>query len=133
MTEDATHVEQVAREIRLAYEAGDVERFAALLSPRVSWGPPGGPAVCRSKRQVLAWYENGSRAGAHARVQEITIVGARLLVGLVVTNAPGAIARPGRATRWQVLTVRKAQIIDIVGFDHKSDATAWMSQGDTGR
>ena len=38
MTESAAEVEQVACDIRLAYEMGDVERFGALLAPNVTWG-----------------------------------------------------------------------------------------------
>lgn len=128
MAESATPMEQVARDVRLAYETGDVERFGALLAPHVSWGPPGGPSTCRSKSQVLTWYLNGANAGACAQVHEIEIVGDQLLVSLAVTGTPSAKKQRGRASRWQVLTVSGSLIVDIVGFEQKSDATTWMSR-----
>ncbi|HEY1762517.1 MAG TPA: nuclear transport factor 2 family protein [Acidimicrobiales bacterium] len=127
MAESATHMEQVARDLRLAYELGDTELFGALLAPDVTWGPPGDPPTCRSKNQVLAWYENGANAGARAQVQSIEIVGEQLLVGLVVVGTSSAKKLSRQAVRWQVLTVSGSRIVDIVGFEQKSDATAWMS------
>jgi hypothetical protein len=85
-----SEMEQVARAVRFAYEQGDVELFGALLSPNVTWGPPGGPSTCQSKSQVLAWYQKGANSGARAEVQEIEIVGDRLLVGLVVMGSSSA-------------------------------------------
>jgi hypothetical protein len=122
-------MEQVARDVRLAYEQGDVELFGALLSPNVTWGPPGDPPTCRSKSQVLAWYQNGANAEGRAEVQEIEIVGDQLLVGLTVVGA-STTKKTGSsgAPRWQVLTVKDTQIVDIVGFEQKSDATSWMSR-----
>lgn len=127
MADASTPMEQVAREVRLAYELGDVELFGALLAPNVTWGPPGDPPTCRSKSQVLTWYQNGANSGARAEVQEIEIVGDQLLMGLTVIGTSAATKRSGRASRWQVLTVKDAQIVDIVGFETKSDAAAWAS------
>jgi hypothetical protein len=127
MAENAAQMEDVARHVRLAYELGDVELFGALLAPDVTWGPPGDSPTCRSKSQVLAWYQNGANSGARAQVQEIEIVGEQMLVGLVVMGASSTKRLSGRATRWQVLTVSGLQIVGIVGFEQKSDATAWMS------
>ena len=127
MTDDADPIEHVAREVRLAYELGDADLFGALLSPNVTWGPPGGPSTCRSKNQVLAWYQNGANSGARAEVQEIEIVGDQLLIGLTIVGTSTAKKKSGRTSRWQVLTVKDTQIVDIVGFEQKSDATTWMS------
>jgi hypothetical protein len=120
-------MEEVARDVRLAYELGDVELFGALLAPNVTWGPPGDAPTCRSKNQVLTWYQNGANAGARAEVQELEIVGDQLVVGLSVIGTSAAKKQSGRTMRWQVLTVKDAQIVDIVGFETKSDATAWVS------
>jgi hypothetical protein len=127
MAESTAQMEQVARDVRVAYETGDVELFGALLAPDVTWGPPGGSSTCRNKSQVLNWYQTGANAGAHAQVQEIEIVGHQLLVGLVVTGTSLASAPSGQTPRWQVLTINGSKITDIVGFEQKSDATAWMS------
>ena len=106
MAESATPMEQVARDVRLAYETGDVERFGALLAPHVTWGPPGGPSTCRSKSQVLTWYQNGANAGARAQVRRdrdrrtISCSSASPSSG-----TPQRSSTRGRASRWQVLTV----------------------------
>jgi hypothetical protein len=55
-------------------------------------------------------------------VTEVVLGQARLLVGLDVTRPPGAEADGGVAQRWQVLTVRSGQIVDIRGFDDRSAA-----------
>jgi hypothetical protein len=128
MAKSSAPMEQLAREVRHAYELGDVDLFGALLAPDVTWGPPGAPPTCRSKRQVLTWYQNGPNAGARAEVEEIEIVGERLLVGLTVMGTSAAQEQGGRASRWQVLTVKDSHIVDIVGFETKSEAAAWMSR-----
>jgi ketosteroid isomerase-like protein len=126
MTDRADPIQQVARDIRLAYELGDVERFGALLAANVTWGPPGDPPTCRNRNQVLAWYQNGANAGARATVEEIEIVGDQLLVGLTIVGASTSKKSGEGSTRWQVLTVRDARIVNIVGFEQKDDATSWM-------
>ncbi|MGC2175034.1 MAG: nuclear transport factor 2 family protein [Acidimicrobiales bacterium] len=133
MSPDATEgsnssMNELARQIRLAYETGDLELFGALLARNVTWGPPGDPSPpCQSKSQVLAWYQKGAYAGARATVQEMTAFGNRLLVGLVVKSMPASKEMGGQAPRWQVLTIEGSQIVDIVGFTQKSEATDWLS------
>jgi SnoaL-like domain len=118
----------LALQLRRAYETGDLELFSALLAPNATWGPPGDPSPpCQSKNQVLAWYQKSSYVGAQAEVQEITTYGNRLLVGLVVKGTPPAKAMGGQGPRWQVLTIEGSQIVDIVGFTQKSEATDWLS------
>jgi hypothetical protein len=36
-------VEAIAAKVRVALEAADLEQFADLLDPRVTWGAPGDP------------------------------------------------------------------------------------------
>ncbi len=128
-TDDAaSSIHELSRRLRLAYETGDLELFGALLAPNVTWGPPGDPSPpCQSKQQVLAWYQKGAYAGASAKVQEMTSFGDRLLVGLVVTGTSTAKEMGGQGQRWQVLTIQGAQIVDIVGFAQKREATDWLS------
>ncbi|HEV7959184.1 MAG TPA: hypothetical protein VGP11_06955, partial [Acidimicrobiales bacterium] len=83
--------------------------------------------TCQSKNQVLSWYQKGAYAGARAKVQEMTEFGSQLLVGLVVRGTLQAKEKGGQGPRWQVLTIEDSKIVDIVGFEQKSDATAWLS------
>jgi SnoaL-like domain len=122
-------IELVARDVRLAFDGGDLELFETLLAPDVTWGAPDDPAPpCRNKSQVLAWYQKASASGARAHVREISIVGDQLLVGLVVSGTPAAKDHGGRATRWQVLSLENSKIVNIVGFAQKSEARAWMTR-----
>jgi hypothetical protein len=77
---------------------------------------------------VLAWYERGREAGTRAQVSETTVVGDQILVGLVVSNAGDAAGLGGQATRWQVLTVIDGRVADIVGFEQRSEAAAWIER-----
>lgn len=73
----------IAPRVRAALEAADVEQFAALLSPDITWGPPGcATPPCLSRRRVLAWYAKGRARGRRATVTEVEVHGNALLVGL---------------------------------------------------
>lgn len=93
------------------------------------WGAPddGSPA-CQNRAQVLAWYERGRTAGVRVEVSETVVAGDRILVGLRVTGrgeSPAQAAGSGGETgRWQVLTVRGGRVVDIVGYDERSQAAA---------
>lgn len=52
------------------------------------------------------------------------MLGDRILVGLTVVGLQVATEGAGEARRWQVLTVRGGRVVDIVGFDDRSEATA---------
>lgn len=119
-------MEELARQVRAAFESGDLAAFADLLHPDVQWGPPDDPTPpCRNRDQVLAWYRKGRESGTRAQVTEVVVTGDRLLVGLVVRGTGEARQRGGQATRWQVLTVREGRIAGIVGFEQRSEAEAW--------
>jgi RimJ/RimL family protein N-acetyltransferase/ketosteroid isomerase-like protein len=116
----------LARRVSAALEAGDLKVFAELLDPHVRWGPPGDPAPpCRSKSDVLAWYQRGRDAGASAAVVETLVAKDRILVGLHVTGRADGAEPAGREDRWQVLTVRDGLIAEIVGFPDRDEAAAW--------
>jgi ketosteroid isomerase-like protein len=125
MPEHPESVEQVARQVRIALETGDLSTFSKLLDPNVRWGPPGDPSPpCQSREQVLAWYQRGKESGTRARVSEVVVLGDQILLGLLVAGTQAARERGGRATRWQVLTVREGRVVDIVGFEQRSEAAA---------
>jgi ketosteroid isomerase-like protein len=122
--DNATQV--IAKRIKAALDAGDVSTFRQLLDPEVRWGPPHSrnPA-CKSRDQVIAWYERGKASGVEGRVSEVEVLGHCVLVGLTVRGTPEAKERGGSALRWQVHTVADGRVIDIVGFDDRNDATAY--------
>ena len=125
MAEETLSMEDLARQVRVALEAGDPALFRDLLDPDVSWGAPGASRpACSNRDQVLAWYERGREAGGRAQVSDVSVLGDRLLVSLIVKGTPEAGERGGAALRWQVLTVRHGRVVDIVGFDDREEAVA---------
>lgn len=119
-------MERVAEQVRSALEAADLSAFRELLDPNVRWGAPGDPSsACRNRAQVLSWYQRGRDAGVRARVSEVVALDERtILVGLQVARNPSALESGSEVERWQVLTVDGGRIVDIVGFEERSDAVA---------
>jgi ketosteroid isomerase-like protein len=118
-------LDDLAVRVRTALETADLTMFGELLDPDVSWGAPGARRPsCSNRDQVLAWYEKGREAGVRGRVTDVTVVGDHLLVSLLVGGTEAAEERGGEALRWQVLGVRDGRIVDIVGFDDRTDALA---------
>ncbi len=129
MPEPAESMDQVAMQVSVALQAANLSGFSDLLDPNVRWGPPGDKSPpCKNREQVIAWYQRGKDSGANAQVSEVTILGDRLLVELVVAGTRAARGRGGKALRWQVLTVRDGRVVEIVGFDQHSEALAWAGQ-----
>jgi ketosteroid isomerase-like protein len=115
----------IAARVRAALESADDRAFGDLLDPDVRWGAPGDPAPsCQNRGQVLDWYRRGRQAGVRARVTEMAVCGDKILVGLKVTGNRAAEQQDGEADRWQVLTVGGGRIVDIRGFEDRSEAAA---------
>ena len=128
MRSDQTRsMEHLALVVWTALEDGDLESFADMLDSSVRWGPPGDPSPpCQSRDQVLSWYQRGQARGTSASVNNVTILGGHLLVELVVRGTDNARGRGGAALRWQILTVQAGRITDIVGFDDRAEAIAYV-------
>jgi len=118
-------VQELARRLRTALESADLSSIGALLDAGVHWGAPFDPSPpCQTREEVIAWYRRAKESGARAKVSEILVLGDRIVMGLEVVATPSARQRGGRAARWQVLSVRDGLVVDIVGFDQRSEAVA---------
>ena len=96
--------------------------------PAVTWGAPGARnPSCKNRNQVLAWYQRGRDAGVRGSVYDVEVLGDRLLVSMSVRGTEGAMERGGAALRFQVLTVRSGKVVDIVGFDDKTEALSYVN------
>jgi ketosteroid isomerase-like protein len=114
----------IAASVRTALEAADLDAFADLLDPRVTWGAPGDPSPpCQNRQQVLEWYRQGRADGRRARVTDAFAHQDKVLVAMRVTPGDG---RPeaDEADRWQVLTVAHGRVTDIRGYDNERAARA---------
>ena len=112
----------VAVQVRTALEAADLDAFADLLDPQVTWGAPGDPSPpCQNRQQVLAWYRQGRAGGRRADVLDVTAHEDKVLVAITVTPGDPDPGQPA-AERWQVLTVAGGRVTDIRGYDDEADA-----------
>jgi hypothetical protein len=120
-------IEETAALVRRALATEDLEAFAGLLDLAVTWGAPGATnPTCKSRDQVLAWYQRGRDAGVRGSVYDVEVLGDRLLVSMSVRGTENAQERGGAALRFQVLTVRSGLIVDIVGFNDKTEALSYV-------
>jgi ketosteroid isomerase-like protein len=120
-------MEEMAVLVRRAMVAENMPAFAELLDPDVTWGAPGARnPSCKSRNQVLDWYQRGRQAGVRGSVYDVEIVDDRLLVSMSVSATENARERGGAALRFQLLTVRGGKIVDIVGFDDRAEALSYV-------
>ncbi len=125
MPEQLEATERIAQQVSAALAAADLAAYRELLDPDVRWGPPGDPSPpCQNRDQVLAWYRRGREAGVRARVSETVVRGDQIFIGLKVADNRAAGESGGETDRWQVLTVRGGRVVDIVGFNERSEAAA---------
>ncbi|MCU1489070.1 MAG: nuclear transport factor 2 family protein [Acidimicrobiaceae bacterium] len=117
-------LERLGETVRLALEAADLDAFAHLLAPDASWGPVDDPASgCHTRDDVLVWYRQRRARGVRAHVDEVLTGNGSILVGLTIAR-PGADEVAGPERRWQVLTVRDGLVVDIRGYEDRSEAVA---------
>jgi ketosteroid isomerase-like protein len=120
-------MDELAVLVRNALAAEDLSAFTELLDPAVTWGAPGARIPsCKNRSQVLAWYERGRDAGVRGSVYDVEVLGDRLLVSMSVRGTENARERGGAALRFQMLTVRSGKVVDIVGFDDKTEALSYV-------
>jgi hypothetical protein len=121
-------VQRIADTVRVALESADLDEFADLLDPKVTWGAPGDPSPpCQTRRQVLAWYQRGRAEGRRARVLDVSTHGDKILISMTVTagdDAEDAEDAEAETLRWQVLTVANDRVVDIRGYDDEQEASA---------
>jgi ketosteroid isomerase-like protein len=113
-------VESIAEEVRAALDSADLEQFADLLDPNVTWGAPGDPwPSCQNRAQVLSWYANGRAAGRRGQVLSVASYAHKILVTMTVMSPDDAGTK-----RWQVFTVADGRVADIRGYDDEAEALA---------
>lgn len=121
-------MDEMAMLVKNALAAEDLSAFTELLDPAVTWGAPGARnPSCKNRNQVLAWYQRGRDAGVRGSVYDVEALGDRLLVTMSVRGTENARERGGAALRFQVLTVRSGKVVDIVGFDDKTEALSYIN------
>ena len=108
-------LEELAELIESAYRTIDLDLFASLLDPEVSWG--GGSEGCSNREQVLQWYARL----AHEQI-EISDVSVQVQDGAVVADVtftrPAIDARPAPpTTAKQTFRVSGGLIVEIGGAE----------------
>ena len=109
---------ELADKVRVALESADLDAYEELLAPDVHWGPPDSPQWgCHNRNEVLSWYKTARRNGMSANVTEVVAGPDSLLVGLAVSGREPSL-------RWQVLRVKDGLIVDIAGYDDRTEAAS---------
>jgi hypothetical protein len=122
-------MDEVAGLVRNALAAEDLSAFTELLDPEVTWGAPDARnPSCQNRNQVLAWYQRGRDAGVRGSLYDVEVLGDRLLVSMSVRGTENARDRGGAALRYQVLTIRSGKVVEIVGFDDRTEALSYAGQ-----
>jgi ketosteroid isomerase-like protein len=122
-------MDEIAVLVTEALAQEDLSAFTELLDPAVTWGAPGARnPTCKNRNQVLAWYQRGRDAGVRGSVYDVEVLGDRLLVSMSVRGTDNARERGGAALRFQVLTVRGGKVVNIVGFDDRTEALSYVSE-----
>lgn len=115
-------MEDLAAAVRSALDSSDLDRVAHLLAPDVRWGASDDPKPpCRSRHDVIRWYERGKAQGRRARVLDVVSHGDRLVVHLRVRDE-SALVPNEEQDRWQVLTCVGGQVVDIRGYETAEEA-----------
>ena len=130
MSTDQPTMEEMAQRIRIALQSADLATLGDLLDPNVRWGAPDDSAPgCCNREQVLSWYRRGRADGVRAEGTEIVVHANKILVGLTVVGNRAASENGGELDRWQVLTVAAGSIVDIRGFEDRTEAASRIGLG----
>ena len=92
----------ITDQVRAALDSADPARLAALLHPDAHWGES-----CRTRSDVLAWYQGLLDQGIRFTVQDIRADGDLLHITLDVTGPDG------RWTAHQAVRVAGELVVDI--------------------
>jgi hypothetical protein len=111
----------LARGLRDALEARNLEALGALLAPDVRWGDLGHPRTCTNRDQVLATFRAAIDAGASGRVGECVDGEHGVLCELLI-DWPDPAARPDDAQVYQVYLVRDGLVSEIRRYDDRASA-----------
>ena len=120
----------LATEIRLAMELADLQAMGVLLAPDARWGAPEQEVpTCRNAPQMLSWYELARDSGVRADVGEIVVIGDHIVVGLTLHPKPEDAQHSRDSKRWQVLSVKDGQVVEIRGYERRSAAIDFATSG----
>ena len=126
MSPVSTDTGELVESVRSAMANADLDAFVNLCADNVHWGAPGdSQGGCHNRDQVRSWYESAIERGVRAEVIEIVEGPTSLLVGLTLSGSSAAEEQGGRVERWQVFAIRDGRIIDICGFDDRTEAARW--------
>lgn len=119
--------------IRGAYETADLEAFAALLHPDVSWGE--GPIACRHRDEVVAWYRRALERGLRAEATSVEARNHSLVLTIDFSGRSEGTDPTLVQTSYQVLHIDGGRVVEIVGYDDlaaaQSDANHWRPSAAT--
>lgn len=119
-------LDEMATEIRGAFESLDIARFGALLADDVRWGDDTAPNKCRTSAEVVATFERLLADGVRGEVADLKTGSAGILCRLVL-RWPDEPVHLGRDEIFHLYRVRGRRISEIEPYDSASEAEAALS------
>jgi ketosteroid isomerase-like protein len=121
MTPPTTDADSIAKQIRQAYDARNLDGLAPLLAADVTWGDPGTARGCRNRSDVLATYSRLMSDGVDGEITELIQGPTGLLCGLTVHWPDETQGRDERSV-FHVYRVQDGLITRIDRFDDRDAA-----------
>jgi hypothetical protein len=121
-------VEQIAQQLRTAFNARDIDTFRGLLAEDARWGEdPDAPNTCHNRAEIVAHIKRLLDEGLRASIEQTT-TGPRGVACLLEVEWPDPeSAPPGRDSFYQVYVVTDALVTEIQGHDDQDSALAAIS------
>jgi SnoaL-like domain len=120
--------EGVATQLRIAFNARDVDALRSLVAEDATWGEdPSGAAYCRNRDDIIRRLKQLLAAGVEATIVE-TRTGPRGIAARIEVRWPKAeSSRPDRISYAQAYVVREGLVTEIHGHDDMDSALAAVS------
>ena len=117
-------LDDMAAQIRVAFESRDMTSFGALLADDARWGDDDAPNKCRSRAEVVGTFQRLIAGGVAGEVADLRTGPAGVLCHLRV-HWPGPGGPPGRDEVFHLYRVRNGRVIEIQAYDdHEAAETA---------
>jgi hypothetical protein len=120
--------EELARRLRTAFNARDVDALGSMLAEGATWGEdPNGESFCHDRKAIICRLEQLLAEGVRPAIVE-TATGPRGIAARVEVEWPGADrALPDRISFSQVYLVIAGLVTEIHGHDDMESALAALT------
>lgn len=119
-------LDDMAAQIRVAFESRDMTSFGALLADDARWGDDDAPNKCRSRAEVVETFQGLIDAGVSGEVMDLKTGPSGVLCHLRI-HWPDAAGRTGRDEIFHLYRIRDGRIIEIRPYDDRDAGETALS------